>query len=84
MIRGILVKAAKLINFLTQNPHFHPLIQNLKIITHYLSTIQILFPLLFHEFFMDYAQMSLVLIEKFGFGDENLLKVPTNQFYTNL
>jgi hypothetical protein len=75
MTKNILIKAAQIIGFLNQNPNINLLIQNLKIITYYLSNIQILFPLLFHEFFMDYAQMSLVIIEKFGFGDENLLKV---------
>ena len=74
----MLTKTAQFISILPQTSNkliADNILKNIQIIIFNLSTIQSLFPLLFHENLNDYLQLSLILLENDMFiSNENILK----------
>lgn len=78
MILSLLKKTAQLIGFLSQTTNkeiIDNILKNIQIIIFNLSTIQSLFPLLFHENLNDYLQLPYIILENDLFiSSENMIK----------
>lgn len=78
MIHSLLLKTAQFITFLSQTSNkmiIQNILKNIQIIIFNLSTIQSLFPLLFHENLNDYLQLPFILLENDLFiSSENIIK----------
>ena len=78
MIHLMLTKTAQFITLLPQTANKNiseNILKNIQIIVFNLSTIQSLFPLLFHENLTDYLQLNFILLENDMFvSQENILK----------
>lgn len=78
MFHLLLTKTAQFINLLpmiTNKIISENILKNIQIIIFNLSTIQSLFPLLFHENLHDYVQLGFILLDNAMFNsNENILK----------